>query len=109
MYLESQRTQVVGVDVFIAQKEIPQFSKSFAGLELKSISNRGTKVWPAQDIRFELCDLFQCRFMATHEVVSQPQIVALLQELNSLGFDFVHVEKLLQINGKIGFSEGSGT
>ena len=109
MYLQSQGVKTVGVDVFVAQKDLPVVQGAIAGFELKAITNRGAKVWPGQDIRGELCDVFGCRFKpAAGGFVEQSAIVSLLQELVTRGFDFVHVERLLEINGKNAFSEMAG-
>lgn len=109
MYLAKQGAKILGVDVFIVQKEMPVILDIIAGLKLDAISNRGTKIWPNQNIRFELCDVHRCRWVPSEPTlstyVSQQAVVDLLAELTRRNLEFVHVEKLLEVNGKAAFSE----
>ena len=107
--LINERVKLLGADVFVVQKTLPSFAPALAGFAIQSISNRGTKIWPNIEINCELVDVFRCRFYpvsARH--TSHDKILGLLGELEKLGFEWVHVEKLLEIQGKPGFSEMQG-
>ncbi len=103
----SVKVTTIGVDIFLVQKEIPQAPKDFESMKLKLISNRGTKVWPGTAPKIQMTDHYCCRYMAEKEV-SSASITKLLQDLDSKGFHWVHVEKLLQFDGKNGFSDAQG-
>ncbi|MBS1983934.1 MAG: hypothetical protein JST16_07155 [Bdellovibrionales bacterium] len=99
--------RLVGADVFIRHTGLPvALAKvEVSGFELKIMSNRGTKVWPGTLPNIHLTDVFRCRFMAK----SQPiDVLSLLGKIEKAGFEWVHVEKLHELNGKPGFSLAQG-
>jgi hypothetical protein len=100
--------KIVGADVFVNHKALPLFPEPFGKLILTSISNRGSKVWPGAKPRGELVDVHQCRFERTSKdvEVQRTDVLELLKKLEGLGVAWVHVELLLEINGKPGFSRG---
>ena len=92
-------TQCVGVDIFVVSTQTPQVPEKNKGLELKHITNRGSKVWPGKSPSIEMTDLFTLRYQkAGATEVSDLEILELLQEL-SKGHQWVHVEKLQRFNG----------
>ena len=104
--------QVIGADVFIVQKDLPKLPAKIGRFKHTLISNRGAKVWPGPLPNIELIDVHRCRYRleAGDEAKgSAPtEITSLLQELEKAGFEWVHVEKLLMINGKAAFSKADG-
>lgn len=78
------------------------------GLELKVISNRGTKVWPDGSPETFCTDHWCCRFL-THDAkspVSHDQVVALLGRVAAAGLDFIKTEGLYTFDGEPGYSPG---
>lgn len=91
-----------GVDVFVVSNGIPKLSEDWGDFSLKAISNRGTQVWPKTP-PIQLTDLFQCRFMLKSNA-TKASVTALLAQLDQQNITWSHVEKLLEFNGKDGFS-----
>lgn len=101
--------KVMGVDVFVRTTKMPVIqtgSDSIGPFELKTVSNRGTKVWPGNTPHIHMTDVYGCRFMHTGAGVAP--VTELLTKLEKLGWEWVHVEKLLEINGKPGYSLAQG-
>ncbi len=78
------------------------------GLELKAISNRGTKVWPGGSPETFCTDHWCCRFLAPdgHSAVSHNQVAALLARCAAAGLDFIKTEGLFTFDGERGYSAG---
>lgn len=107
--------QLVGVDLFLdwsggraedlAKLVLPLGG---AGLELKAISNRGTKVWPEGSPETFCTDHWCCRFLGQEgrAAVTHEQIVALLARTAAAGLDFVKTEGLFTFDGQRGYSAG---
>jgi isocitrate dehydrogenase len=107
--LNNSKIQVVGCDVFVVQKEIPIVKEPVGKFKLEAIANRGAKIWPNVNVKAELVDVFRCRYLPTDAgSVAQGDILDLLKKLEERGLEWVHVEKLLKIDGKNGFSELKG-
>lgn len=95
--------KVIGLDVFIRAATMPApFKDHLAGFELVSIANRGTQVWPGATPKIQLTDVHRLRFM--HRGSGEATSLALLTELEKRGLEWVHVEKLHEINGAQAFS-----
>ncbi len=106
---------MVGVDVFLdwRQGSPDQLGAALArtsgdGLELKAITNRGTKVWPGGSPETFCTDHWCCRYLAPDgkSPVSHGQILALLARVHQAGFDFVKTESLATFDGERGYSAG---
>jgi hypothetical protein len=107
-YSDSGKIKLVGLDVFVFQPgKVPELSGDFGPCELKSISNRGTKVWPNEKTPPQLTDVHCCRFRAKGDM-SANDITRILGAIESQGYDWVHIEKLLEFDGKPGFTLASG-
>jgi isocitrate dehydrogenase len=80
------------------------------GLQLTTIANRGTKVYPQGDPGTFCVDQWACRFMpgTPGQTVTHGQVIALLQRLANAGVDFVKVEHLYTFDGQRGYSLGQG-
>jgi len=79
-------------------------------VELTMITNRGLKVWPKGAPETFCTDHWRCRFMSTTsgKVVTQQQIIDLLQRVNDLSFEIIKTEQLYTFDGEPGFSLGQG-
>jgi isocitrate dehydrogenase len=111
-----KQKDLVGVDVFLdwtgnsANQLGDQLSRIQAGgLSLKMISNRGVKVYPEGMPETFLTDHWRCRFMnAQGNGVSNLEIIALLQAVESVGLESIKTENLYNFDGKPGYSLGQG-
>ncbi|MEO8276201.1 MAG: NADP-dependent isocitrate dehydrogenase [Thermoanaerobaculia bacterium] len=107
--------QLVGVDLFfdwtggrgddLATKVKPL---SASGLELKAITNRGTKVWPDGSPETFCTDHWCCRFLSQSPcaAITHADVVALLGRAADAGLDFVKTEGLYTFDGERGYSAG---
>lgn len=108
---------LVGTDVFLQMDVLSAHDVAekiqaikMNGLELKTISSMGLKLWPRDD-RFELIsDHWCCRFMAEQEgaIIQHSMIAELLELLSKAGIDFIKIENLFEFDGKKGFSLAQG-
>lgn len=108
--------RVVGVDVFVESAENagtlgPQLERLAleTPFRLKLISNRGTKVYPDMGVITDCVDHWRCRFMAGNPAVAvtDSEVLALVQRV-SAHHRWVHLEKLLDLDGKPGFTKDQG-
>lgn len=105
----------VGADVFIETNDSPeQISEKLklavweTPFKLKMISNRGTQVWPATGTTPALVDVFRCRFtVANYSSWHVDPTLELLKKVGSC-YRWMHVEKLEEIDGEIGFTKAQG-
>jgi isocitrate dehydrogenase len=108
--------RVVGVDLFVESAEGPnELGSSLEKLAaetpftLKLISNRGTKVHPAIGAITDCVDHYRCRFVPRSDdgTPNDDQVLSLIRHVASQ-HRWVHVEKLLEIDGKPGFTKDQG-
>ncbi len=116
---------LVGVDVFIdwAGSDPEIIGKQLDavavdGMQLKMITNRGVKVYPAGQEYTYCTDHWRCRFVSSdadiklsppvYKEVIFERLLYLLSELNQAGFDVIKTENLYEFGGKRGFSLGQG-
>ena len=80
-----------------------------AGLELKTVSAKGLKLWPS-DQDFEILnDHWACRFMkGDGEVITHLAITELLHSLAKAGIDFIKTENLYNFGESRGYSLAQG-
>jgi isocitrate dehydrogenase len=106
---------LVGVDVFLDWsggngEELSRLLLPLAGggLELKSITNRGTKVWPDGSPETFCTDHWCSRFLSSDAKapVAHEQLIALLGRVAAAGLDFVKTEGLYTFGGQRGYSAG---
>jgi isocitrate dehydrogenase len=109
--------ELVGVDVFVQSRvkadELASriCSTGSAPFELQMITNRGVQVWPNGAPEIYCTDHWRCRFKADADHVGEfenRQVLALLNQLDLAGVDFVKTEHLFNFDGKPGFSMGQG-
>ncbi|KAB8154176.1 NADP-dependent isocitrate dehydrogenase [Kordia sp. TARA_039_SRF] len=120
-----EKQVLVGTDVFINwQGSNPQeIGDALASLQsyklkLKMITNRGVKVYPNGLPETYCTDHWRCRFVATDAVIKGgtpkytpvdfEQILALLSNINEIGYEVIKTENLYEFDGKRGFSLGQG-
>ncbi|WP_046758352.1 NADP-dependent isocitrate dehydrogenase [Kordia jejudonensis] len=125
VYERKQQEQVlVGTDVFINwQGSNPEeIGNALAGLDsyklkLKMITNRGVKVFPNGMPETYCTDHWRCRFVAIDAVtegtpkyapINFEQILALLSNINKIGYEVIKTENLYEFDGKRAFSLGQG-
>ncbi|MGH7611490.1 MAG: NADP-dependent isocitrate dehydrogenase [Candidatus Dormibacteria bacterium] len=111
------RRREIGVDLFIEselEREVLGHSLERAAvgtaLELKTISNRGTQVYPAAAGAITDCiDHWPCRFMIreTDGDLADRDLIALLQRVSE-EHRWVHLERLPEFDGVRGFTKAQG-
>jgi isocitrate dehydrogenase len=108
--------RIVGADVFIdanrkAAEIGPELEKLVEGsaFKLKMISNRGTKVYPSMGAITDEVDHHRCRFVLAkgHLAVSWSSIIDLQHRIAG-HFEICHIERLLEIDGKPGYTMAQG-
>lgn len=113
------KKELVGVDVFLDWDEQERNPNKLgemlkkadtAGLKLKLITNRGVAVYPESVPETFCSDHWRCRYFPQKEgaVVSNENVVALLQKIHESGFDFIKTEHLYNFDGERGYSLGQG-
>ncbi|HUY14753.1 MAG TPA: NADP-dependent isocitrate dehydrogenase [Terriglobia bacterium] len=108
--------RVIGVDVFVESgKDSSELGPSLEKLaadspfRLKLISNRGTKVYPAMGAMMDCVDHWRCRFMAraAEGSITNDEVLQFVTKV-SAQHSWVHLEKLLEIDGAQGFTRDQG-
>jgi len=113
------RKELVGVDVFFDWNEKGRDPKVLGdsltktntnALSLKMITNRGVTVYPDGYPGTFCTDHWRSRFVSPHEgkAVTHTQVLELLNQINSKGFDFIKTENLYSFDGERGYSLGQG-
>jgi isocitrate dehydrogenase len=111
------KKDLVGVDVFLdwLKGSPDDLGNALArvapeGLQLVMISNRGVKVWPGGQSETFCSDQWRCRFMSSNkgDVIKHKQIIDLLTNVDSAGFDFIKTEHLCNFDGQRGYSLDQG-
>lgn len=109
--------QLVGVDVFLQwnDRNPHEFGKRLEsfngnGIKLKSLSNRGVKVYPAGFDETFCTDHWRAGFLAEQDngPVTHEQIVMLLDRMQKEGLDFIKIENLYTFDGQKGFAASEG-
>lgn len=111
------RKDLVGVDVFLhwsaGSPDTLAHLLSAANsdrLKLTMITNRGVKVWP-QGLQETFCtDHWRCRFLASTPdgTIRHRDILAVLEQIDAGGIDFIKCENLCNFDGQPGFAAGQG-
>ena len=109
-----ENKDLVGVDVYLEWSggtgdELGQAMQNLSGegLRVKSISNRGVKVWPGGFAETFHSDHWRCRFTsdaAAGAAVTHAQVASLLRRAADAGFDFIKTENLYNFDGAPGYS-----
>jgi len=116
VFVRPQTRRVVGVDVFVETDLLPEpLGHTIEQLvaespfRLKMISNRGTQVYPPTGAITDVVDHYRCRFLLrdTAGEVNDAQIFDLVQRIASR-FRWMHIEKLQEFDGAMGFTKAQG-
>ena len=107
--------RTVGVDVFVESPLLPDelgpsVERLVEGspLELKLITNRGTRVYPLTGTPTDCVDSYPCRFLARDgSEVKDAQVVELLQRIGA-EHRWGHVEKLYEFDGAPSYTKAQG-
>ena len=107
---------LVGVDLFISNTNrnasalADNLKKStLQKLNLKMITNRGTKVWPEGFPETFCTDHWRCRFTATAEQPLYYQdVLDLMEQVNQEGLEIIKTENLYTFDGVPGFTAAQG-
>ena len=111
--VESRR--VVGMDLFIESslaaealgRDLERLAEGTA-LQLKMISNRGTKVYPPMGAMTDCVDHWRCRFVGHEDTeVSDAHVIEVIAKIGA-EHRWMHVEKLQEIDGEPGFTRAQG-
>ncbi|MDQ7024142.1 MAG: NADP-dependent isocitrate dehydrogenase [Anaerolineae bacterium] len=111
--------ELVGIDVFLDWDEqgrdpsvlgkLLEDKVNSGEMKLVMITNRGLKVYPANEIKTFSTDHWRCRFQQKNNgVISHKQILDLLQKFDAAGLDFIKTENLYTFDGEPAFSLGQG-
>ena len=76
-----------GADVFMRHEGMPTPPVHVGPFELRTISNRGTKIWPGEQPNILLVDEFRCRYVA-EAAITRTDVTSLLNDLSGAGFDW---------------------
>jgi isocitrate dehydrogenase len=115
-FVRANARRVVGVDLFVESDLSPEelgrsLEQLTAGLPLtlKTIANRGTKVYPATGAITDCTDQFPCRFMLRDAAAdaTDAQILDLIQRV-ATQHRWAHVEKLQEFDGAAGYTKAQG-
>jgi len=114
-FVRSAARGVVGVDVFVeAAVPADELGKSLTELtadgrlSLKMIGNRGMMVFPPTGAITDVADHWRCRFVPREAgQVTDAEILDLLQRISGR-HAWMHVEKLLELDGEPGYTKDQG-
>lgn len=101
-----KRWETRGVDLFIECPEIPSLPEQIGKLRLKTIANRGTKIYPGPRPESRIVDWHCCRFLS-EDPISDQDLLDFLKVLSER-FTWMHVEKLRYQDGYAMFSMAQG-
>ena len=108
--------ELIGVDIFIHHKDrnpenLAGLLKGLesGGMELKMITNRGTKVWPNGFPETFCTDHWRCRFTREpQQGVSYQAVIDLLQSVHHRKLAVIKTENLYLMDGKPAFTAAQG-
>jgi isocitrate dehydrogenase len=106
----------VGLDLFVESPLDPEALGASlgeltadSGLELKSVSNRGRQVFPPTGAAADMVDHYACRFIIREKPgdLSDDAVHELLKRV-STKHQWMHIEKLQEFDGELGFTRAQG-
>ncbi len=109
------KRDLMGVDIFIysddtAESLLKQVThQSWTPLSLQMVSNRGVRVWPHGQPETFCIDQWRLRF--THKEKTEAtlaEIIKIMQEVQSLGYEVTGTEHLYNFDGVAGYSSAQG-
>lgn len=113
---KASKKELKGVDVFVdwAGKNPNEIAEklqkmNFNDIALSMITNRGVKVWPNGFEETFCTDHWRCRFKNVDgKVITNKDIITLLQSAEANGLDAIKTENLYDFDGKQAYSMGQG-
>jgi isocitrate dehydrogenase len=115
-FVEATKRAVVGLDLFVESPLDPESLgislrelTEGTNLELKAISNRGRQVFPATGAAADMVDHYSCRFIIRENPgdLSDDAVHDLLKRVSTL-HRWMHIEKLQEFDGELGFTRAQG-
>lgn len=115
-FVKAENRRVVGMDLFVesplSPDDVGQSLEKLCeptALKLKMISNRGTKVYPSMGAMTDCIDHWRCRFMLRNAdaTLDDKDVIDLVQRVGA-EHKWMHIEKLLEINGENAFTKAQG-
>jgi isocitrate dehydrogenase len=113
----SSNSRDIGVDIYLQCKLDPKalgeklesmLTEIKVPFKLKLISNRGAKVYPPSEALTDCIDHYRCRFMYNgEEDISTDEIFKLTKRIGE-EFRWMHLEKLLEVDGVRRYSLAQG-
>lgn len=109
------KKEMIGVDLFFDYLgETGPLAETIqaltpANMELKLITSRGVKIWPAGFTSTFKSDHYRCRFRGRNNgTISHSDIVEVMSRIASTGLDFIKMETLCSFDGVPGYSLAQG-
>lgn len=114
-FVKPKARRVVGVDIFLESsltpKELGHSVEQLTAdtpLELKMVSNRGTKLYPAMGAITDCVDQFRCRMVLRADgELSDDTLFDVLKRVGA-SHRWAHIEKLQEFDGKPGYTKAQG-
>jgi isocitrate dehydrogenase len=108
---------LVGLDIFVdtdTDRNVETLQRALSRhntgqMELKMISNRGTRMWPDSMPETSCIDQWRCRFMnkTNGQEVKPAEIIELLGKISAEGIDFIKTENLYTFDGEAAYSSAN--
>ena len=110
------KRELVGVDIFVFSQDTAESflklaaSQEWRPLSLQMITNRGVRVFPDGYPETFCVDQWRLRFMHKDKQspVTHAEVVKMIQEVQSAGYDVICTENLYHFNGTPAFSSAQG-
>lgn len=113
------KKELIGVDIFIDNpSHTPlelgeKISKLISPLKLIVITSRGLKIWPNSMVDAPYASHSSCRFQSSSDMkdlkpITHQDIIRLLEQFDTLGFDVIKTENLYTFDGKAGYTLAQG-
>ncbi|MCS6954951.1 MAG: NADP-dependent isocitrate dehydrogenase [Candidatus Calescibacterium sp.] len=106
----SERWEITGIDLFIEWNKVeslPEIPQKVENLELKMISNRGTKIYPPPVPEILMVNWYRCRYLSD-KALSYQDILEFLKKITELQIKWMHIEVLRKHDNKHLFSKAQG-
>jgi isocitrate dehydrogenase len=115
-FVKAEKQRVIGADIFVESALLPaelgpqlETISQESALKLKMISNRGTKVYPAMGAITDCVDHHRCRFILRNPAgdLLDSELLSLISQI-AVKHKWMHIEKLMEIDGKESFTKAQG-
>lgn len=106
----STHWEIIGIDLFIEWNKttiLPQVPQKVGKLELKMISNRGTKIYPPPTPDILMVNWYRCRYLSQLPITYK-DVLDFLSEMEKENIKWMHVEILHREKDKNLFSAAQG-